>query len=81
MRERKRRIGLRAKRPNEIWRLNVSYFILPDKTKLFIQAIIDNYSRYVIAWQVMSSYDGSKTGELLRRAIEATSSSKEKNYA
>jgi len=39
MRERKRRIGLRAKNPNEIWHLDVSYFILPDKTKLFIQAI------------------------------------------
>ncbi len=69
-RERKQRIGLRAKFPNEIWHLDVSYFILPDKTKLFIQAIIDNYSRYVIAWQVMDSYDGSKTGELLQKAIE-----------
>lgn len=71
-RERKRRIGLRAKHPNEIWHLDVSYFILPDKTKLFIQAIIDNYSRYVVAWQVMDSYDGSKTGELLQKAIEFT---------
>ncbi len=72
IRERKRRIGIRAKHPNEIWHLDVSYFILPNKTKLFIQAIIDNYSRYVIAWQVMESYDGSKTGELLRQAIEKT---------
>ena len=59
-RERKKRVGLRAKRPNEIWHVDVSYFILPDKTKLFIQAIIDNYSRLVVAWQVLDSYDGSK---------------------
>jgi len=71
-RERKRRIGLRARHPNEIWHLDISYFVLPNKTKLFIQAIIDNYSRYVIAWQVLDSYDGSKTGELLRKAIVAT---------
>lgn len=45
----KRKIGIRADHPNEIWHLDVSYFILPDKSKCFIQAIIDNYSRYVIA--------------------------------
>ena len=68
-RARKYEIGIRAKFPNEIWHLDVSYFILPDRTKLFIQAIVDNFSRYVVAWQVLDSYDGSKTGELLRRAI------------
>jgi transposase InsO family protein len=65
-----KRVGLRAKRPNEIWHLDVSYFILPNKTKCFIQAIIDNYSRYVVAWQVLPSYDGSKTGALVYKAIE-----------
>jgi transposase InsO family protein len=71
-RKRKRKVGIRANHPNEIWHLDVSYFILPNKTKLFIQAIIDNYSRYVIAWQVMDSYDGSKTGALLQKAINLT---------
>ncbi|MCB0408092.1 MAG: DDE-type integrase/transposase/recombinase [Bdellovibrionales bacterium] len=71
-RKRKRKVGIRATQPNEIWHLDVSYFILPNKTKLYIQAIIDNYSRYVIAWQVMDSYDGSKTGELLKKAIGLT---------
>ncbi len=26
---------------NEIWHLDVSYFILPDKTKCFVRALID----------------------------------------
>jgi transposase InsO family protein len=51
----KRKVGIRAAHPNEIWHLDVSYFILSNKTKLFIQPIIDNYSRYVIAWQVLES--------------------------
>lgn len=67
--EKKRKVGIRAKHPNEIWHLDVSYFILPDKTKCFVQAIIDNYSRYVVAWQVLDSYDGSKTADLLKKAI------------
>lgn len=67
-----RKIGIRAKRPNEIWHLDVSYFVLPNKTKCFIQAIIDNYSRYVIAWQVLDSYDGSTTAALLSEALRRT---------
>lgn len=66
------RIGIRAKQPNEIWHLDFSYFILPNKTKCFIQTVIDNYSRYVIAWQILESYDGSKTGFLLKTAIDKT---------
>lgn len=74
--KKKRKVGIRASYPNEIWHLDVSYFILPDKTKCFIQAIIDNYSRYVIAWQVLESYDGSKTAVLLQNALERASARK-----
>lgn len=69
-RERKYLEGIRAKYPNEIWHLDLSYFILPNKTKCYIQAVVDNYSRYVVAWQVLESFDGSKTGALLKTAIE-----------
>jgi hypothetical protein len=61
------RIGIRASRPNEIWHLDVSYFIFPDGSKAFIQIVVDNYSRYVLAWQVLKSYDGSKTAALVER--------------
>jgi transposase InsO family protein len=64
------RIGIRADQPNKVWHLDVSYFIFPDGRKAFIQAIIDNYSRYVLAWQVIPSYDGAKTGALLQKALQ-----------
>lgn len=63
------RIGIRAKHPNEIWHMDVSHFILTDGTKCYIQAIIDNFSRYVLAWQVMTSYDGAKSAQLLEEAL------------
>jgi putative transposase len=63
------RIGIRAKHPNEIWHMDVSYFILKDGTKCFIQAIIDNFSRYALAWQVMTSFDGAKSASLLEEAL------------
>ncbi len=68
-RKRKFDIGIRANHPNEIWHLDLSYFILPNKTKCYIQAVVDNYSRYVLSWQILESFDGAKTGELLQRAI------------
>jgi putative transposase len=71
-RERKYRVGIRAKLPNEIWHLDLSYFTLPNKKKCFIQAIVDNYSRYVVAWQVLESFDGSLTGNLVKMALEKT---------
>jgi hypothetical protein len=73
------RIGLRAKQPNEIWHMDVSYFILPDGSKCFIQAIIDNFSRYVLAWQVMTSFDGAKSASLLNRALINSQKIKDSN--
>jgi putative transposase len=67
--EKPERVGIRAKRPNEIWHMDVSHFILPNGKTCYIQAIIDNYSRYVLTWQVLESYDGSKTAVLLKRAL------------
>jgi putative transposase len=75
-RKKHERIGIRAKKPNKIWHMDVSYFIFKDGTRAFIQAIIDNYSRYVLAWQILPSYDGAKTASLLRRALERSSGKK-----
>lgn len=64
------RVGIRATKPNEIWHIDVSYFIFPNGHKAFIQSVIDNYSRYVLAWQVLSSYDGAATATLLEEALK-----------
>ena len=78
-RAKRRRIGIRAAHPNEIWHLDVSYFVLPNKTKCFIQAVVDNYSRFVIAWQTHESFDGAKTHLLLKEAIARTQNSQKAN--
>ena len=69
-------IGIRAKHPNEIWHMDVSYFIFPDGSKAFIQAVIDNYSRYVLAWQILDSFDGAKTTTLLEQALKKSTGRK-----
>jgi len=45
-------IGVRAAAPNEIWHVDVTVLKLIDGTKAYLHAIIDNYSRKILAWTV-----------------------------
>ncbi|MBC7533693.1 MAG: DDE-type integrase/transposase/recombinase [Oligoflexus sp.] len=47
---------------------------LQDRTRAFVQCVIDNFSRYVLAWKVSSDYGGVQTKALL---IQALSKAKE----
>src|SRR5664279_2360640 len=50
-------VGVRATRPNEIWHIDVSILKLLDGTKAYIHAIIDNFSRKILAWAVGARLD------------------------
>jgi putative transposase len=65
----KPKIGIRASTPNLIWHLDTSIIRLKDQSRVFIQSIIDNYSRYVLAWAVTADYGGIRTRELLLKAL------------
>lgn len=65
----KPKIGIRASLPGQIWHLDQTILRLGDGTRAFVQAIIDNFSRYVLAWHVSESYGGGQTTELLLKAI------------
>ncbi len=65
----KPKIGIRATRPGQIWHLDLTKLRLQDGTRAFVQAVIDNYSRYVLAWKVSKEYGGLATKELLLAAM------------
>jgi putative transposase len=65
----KPRIGIRASAPGQIWHLDQTILRLGDGTKAFVQCIIDNYSRYVLAWKVSKDYGGARTKELIEQAL------------
>jgi len=48
----KLKIGIRAIRPNQYWHVDVSVLRLPNNEKLFIHAIIDNFSRKIMSWRI-----------------------------
>ncbi len=66
---RKPRAGLRASTPAEWLHVDVSVLRLLDGTKVYIQGVVDNFSRRILAFAVTSSIGGEETKAMLLRAI------------
>ncbi|MBP87447.1 MAG: hypothetical protein CMJ64_12105 [Planctomycetaceae bacterium] len=61
-------VGIRATRPNEIWHVDTTLIRLLDGSKAYLHAVIDNFSRRVLAWRVNDSFMPAVTAELLIEA-------------
>ena len=66
----KNKTGIRADKPHQYWRLDLTVIKLVDGTRCFVQAVIDNFSRYVLSYSVAKQYTGLQTKELLTNALE-----------
>ena len=64
----KPRVGVRATKPNEIWHVDTTLIRLVGGAKVYVHAVIDNYSRRILAWQANTTYDTSTTAKLLIEA-------------
>jgi putative transposase len=60
--------GIRSSAPNEIWHVDTTLIRLLDGTRAYLHAVIDNFSRRILAWKVSSTFDPSITAELLLSA-------------
>ena len=61
-------IGLTASSPNEYWHADVSIFKTRDGFPAYIYAVIDNYSRKVLAWNVSEKLKASIRVETIKEA-------------
>ena len=59
-----------ADRPNQRWVGDTSEFLVGSSTKLFVAAILDQYSRYVVGWAVSAVNDRHLTIKALEMAIK-----------
>lgn len=60
--------GLDINRPNQVWSIDISY--LPMKNGfLYITAIIDVYSRYIVGWGISNTLDADASLSVLKQAI------------
>jgi len=58
--------GIRASRTNEIWHIDITEIKLASGQKYYLQVVIDNFSRYLLAWQINKTKKALNTVELLR---------------
>ena len=61
-------VGVRASRPNEIWHVDTTVIKLIDGSKVYLQAVVDNFSRKILAWAVTERFDPSNTCQVLLAA-------------
>jgi hypothetical protein len=69
----KTKIAIRASMPNQYRHLDQSLLRLKNGTKIYIRAIIDNFSRYVLAWQATDYSGGIRTRDLITRNTDTDS--------
>ena len=62
------KVGIRAAHPNEIWHVDITLIRLLDGSRAYLQAVIDNFSRRILAWKVSATFDPSATAGLLLSA-------------
>lgn len=61
--------GLTINRPNQVWAIDITY--IPMKHGfMYLTAIIDVYSRYIVGWQISNTLDKETQTEALDAAIE-----------
>ena len=70
------KVGIRAARPNEIRHIDTSVLRLLDGSRAYLQAVIDNFSRRVLAWKVSGSFDPNATVAILLTAAKGVSGGK-----
>jgi len=72
----KPKIGLRTNRPNEMWHIDTTVIRLLDGTRAYLHAVIDNFSRRILAWRVADTFAPASSvcgTSDLRRSSKATS--------
>ncbi|MDP7114580.1 MAG: DDE-type integrase/transposase/recombinase [Myxococcota bacterium] len=65
---RKPRRGLRTSQPNEAWHIDTTVIRLLDGSKVYLHAVIDNFSRRILAWKVADKQRPVTTCEILTEA-------------
>ncbi len=62
--------GVKVERRDQVWSTDITYVPMPSGF-MYLAAVIDWFSRYVIAWKLSNTLDGSFCLEMLEEALRA----------
>ena len=60
--------GLTIERPNHVWEIDITYIAM-SKGFMYLTAIIDVYSRFVVGWDIFNSLDAKNSLLVFQRAV------------
>ncbi len=60
--------GLKIERPNQVWAIDITYISMV-KGYLYLTAIIDIYSRYIVGWGLYNTIEAKNCIEVLNSAV------------
>jgi len=66
----KAKIGVRADRPNAVWHVDCTILKLLDGSNAYVHAVIDNFSRRILAWTVDDRINPGSTCRILLAAAK-----------
>jgi transposase InsO family protein len=62
----------RTRRPNELWQSDATRFFVPGWGHYWLVSVLDDYSRRILAWEVVKDVQASTLAEVIQQAVEAT---------
>ena len=77
----KPKMGLRTTRPDEMWHIDTTVIRLLDGTRVYLHAVIDNFSRRILAWRVAETFAPVNSVALLLDASRASTPSNSPRYS
>ena len=60
--------GLEIERSNQVWCIDITYIPM-EKGFMYLTAIIDVYSRYIVGWGLSNTLDSTNSLDVFKRAI------------
>ena len=59
-------------RPNEMWQTDFTYFKIIGWGWMYLSTVLDDFSRYIIAWKLCTTMKASDVTDTLNMALEAS---------
>ena len=69
------KVGLRATHANEVWHIDTTVIRVLDGSRAYVQAMIDNFSRRILAWHVADTFAPVNSVAVLLEAGRSTTGS------
>ena len=62
--------GIRASKPNAYWHIDLTIIKLLDGTRTYLHALLDNFSRRILAWKLAPRLEPQTTCQILAEAAK-----------